>query len=64
MVGALAITAYWPIVNLFILIFAKDLPGFNFTDFASYIIVLSLITLYGLWGMWYVYKNRNTLVLE
>jgi len=62
--GALAITAYWPIVNLFILYFAKDLPGFNFTDFTTYTIVLSIITIYGLWGMWYIYWNRKTLSIE
>ena len=64
MVGALAITAYWPIVNLFFLYFAKDLPGFNFTDFVSYTIVLSLISIYGLWGMWYIYRNGITLSIE
>ena len=64
MVGALAITAYWPIVNLFFLYFAKDLPGFNFTDFVSYTIILSLISVYGLWGMWYIYRNRITLSIE
>ena len=64
MLGALAITAYWPIVNLFFLYFAKDLPGFNFTDFVSYTIVLSLISIYGLWGMWYIYRNGITLSIE
>ena len=64
MVSALAITAYWPMVSIFLLLYARGTPGFNFTDFASYAIVLTLITLYGLWGLWYLYKNRKILVNE
>jgi len=64
MVSALAITAYWPMVSIFLLLYSRGTPGFNFTDFASYTIVLILITLYGLWGLWYLYKNRKILVNE
>ena len=64
MVSALAITAYWPMVSIFLLLYARGTPGFNFTDFASYAIMLTLITLYGLWGLWYLYKNRKILVNE
>jgi len=64
MVSALAITAYWPMVSIFLLLYARGTPGFNFTDFASYMIVLIPITLYGLWGLWYLYKNRKILVNE
>ena len=55
MIGALAITAYWPIVNIFFLCFASGLPGFYFTDYLSYTIVLSIIAIYGLSGLWYLY---------
>ena len=64
MTSALAITAYWPMVCIFFLLYARGTPGFNFTDFASYTIMLTLITLYGLWGLWYLYKNRKILVNE
>lgn len=64
MVSALAITAYWPMVSIFLLLYARGTPGFNFTNFASYTIMLTLITLYGLWGLWYLYKNRKILVNE
>ena len=64
MIGALAITAYWPMVNLFFVYFATGLPGFNFIDYITYTIVLSLITIYGIWGMWYIYCNRKTLSIE
>ncbi len=56
MIGAMGITAYWPMVSLFFLIFAKNIPGFNFTDYTSYTILLVVITVYGLWGLWYLYK--------
>ena len=60
--GALAITAYWPVVNLFFLYYAKGLPGFYFTDYFSYTIILSFITCYGLWGLWYIYTNNHWLL--
>ena len=64
MVGALGITAYWPMVSIFLLLFAKGTPGFNFTSFTSYTILLSIFTLYGLWGISYLYKNREKFVNE
>ena len=60
--GALAITAYWPLVCLFFLFFAKGSPGFNFSSYLSYTIILVSITLYGLWGLWYLYKNYELLL--
>jgi len=64
MAGAMGITAYWPMVSIFFMLFAKDTPGFNFTDFTSYTIILTVITFYGLWGLWYLYKNKNILMLK
>lgn len=57
--GALAITAYWPVVALSTLYFAKGTPGWKFNDYTSYTILLSLITFYGVWGMFYLYKTRR-----
>ena len=59
MFGALAITAYWPIVCLSTVYFAKGAPGWNFTNYASYTILLSLIALYGIWGMWFLLKRSR-----
>ena len=64
MVGALGITAYWPMVIIFLLLFARGTPGFNFTNFTTYSILLTAFTLYGLWGLWYLYKNRKILAKE
>lgn len=64
MAGAMAITAYWPMVCLFLLIFAKGSPGFHFTDYASYAVLLSSFTLFGLWGFWYLYRNRKLLTSQ
>ena len=61
MVGALAITAYWPVVAFFALLFAKGAPGFKFADFTTYTLFLTPIFLFGLWGSWYLYKNRTIL---
>ncbi len=64
MASALAITAYWPMVCIFFLLFAKGTVGFNFTNFISYTIMLTLITLYGLWGLWYLCTHRKVLANE
>lgn len=62
MIGAMAITVYWPIVTLSTVFFAKGAPEWHFTDYRSYSILLSLIALYGIWGFWFLYKNRENLV--
>ena len=61
MFGAMAITAYWPMVCLFILVYSRGLSGFHFTEYGVYSIVLSLITIFGLWGQWYLYKRIKSL---
>ena len=62
MAGALAITAYWPMVTIFLLLFARGTPGFNFTNFTSYGILLIAFTIYGIWGLWYLYSHRKRLI--
>ena len=62
MTGALGITAYWPVVCIFFLLFARGAPGFNFTNFASYTILLTGFTVYGLWGLWYLYENHRIIL--
>jgi hypothetical protein len=62
MIGALGITAYWPMVCLFILIMTKGLPEFHFNSFIEYTVVLSLFTIYGIWGIGYLYKNYKELI--
>lgn len=62
MLGAMAVTVYWPIVGLSTVFFAKGAPGWHFTDYTSYSILLSIIALYGIWGFWFLYKKRNVLV--
>lgn len=62
--GAFAITAYWPVVCLSLLLFARGAPGFSFNDFAAYSLLLGSIAFYGLWGLWYLYNNRKLLAPE
>jgi hypothetical protein len=62
MLGAMAVTVYWPVVSLSTVMFAKGATGWYFTDYRSYSIVLSLIALYGIWGFIFLYKNRKNLV--
>ncbi len=61
MSGAMAITAYWPVVNISLLYFAKGEKGFFFTNFLFYTILLISIAIIGLWGFLYIYKNREIL---
>jgi uncharacterized membrane protein YqaE (UPF0057 family) len=62
MAGALSITIYWPVVCLATLLFSENTPGFTFTDYTSYSIILSLISVYGFWGMIFLYKNRKEII--
>ncbi len=62
MFGALAITAYWPMMHIFYVLYAEGLPGFHFTEFTSFITTLIIITLYALWGMYYLYRNQKSLI--
>ena len=64
MIGAMAVTVYWPIVGLSTVFYAKGASGWYFTDYMSYSILLSLIAIYGIWGLWYLYKSRAKLVQE
>jgi len=64
LIGAMAITAYWPVVCLATLFYAKGASGWSFSDYTTYTIVLSLIAIYGIWGFWYLVKNRETMVKE
>ncbi len=62
--GAFAITAYWPIVCLFIILFGNKLPDFNYVNLTYIIIALISFAIYGIWGMWYIYKNQKLLLKE
>ena len=62
MVGALAVTVYWPIVHLFAIYAGKTSMSLSPEKYTSYSIILPLIALYGLWGIWFLYKNQKILV--
>ncbi len=62
MAAVFGITAYWPLVTIFFLLFARNVPGFNFSAWTTYLIMLVAISIYGLWGLWYVYTRRQRLV--
>ena len=62
MFGALAITAYWPMVCLYALFVDRIAITLTPDKYLSYSILLPLITVYGLWGMWYILKSQKQLV--
>ena len=64
MIGALAITIYWPMVSLPTLFYAKGTDGWRFSDYTSYTILLSLITAYGAWGLWYLFTREKDLLTK
>ncbi|MFC1767294.1 hypothetical protein ACFLZ2_01920 [Candidatus Margulisiibacteriota bacterium] len=57
MFGALAVTAYWPMVCLYAVFADRNAIKLMPDKYISYSIILPLITIYGLWGMWYLYKR-------
>ncbi len=62
MVGALAVTVYWPIVHLFAIFIGRDAMNLMPEKYISFSIFLPIIILYGLWGIWFLYKNQNKLL--
>ena len=59
MFGSLAISVYWPIVNLSAVYLGKDELALSPDKYISFAVILPLIVLYGLWGMWYLYRHQN-----
>jgi hypothetical protein len=64
MFGALAITAYWPMVCLFTVFIGKGAINLSPEKYTSFSILLPSISLYGLWGIWYLYKNQNIIYTQ
>ncbi len=62
MVGALAVTVYWPLVNLYAILAGRDAMNIRPEKYTTYPIILSLVAIYALWGIWYLYKNQDRLV--
>ena len=58
MFGALAITAYWPMVCLYAVFVDRIAITLTPDKYISYSILLPLITIYGIWGMWYITKSK------
>jgi hypothetical protein len=61
MFGALAITAYWPIVCLYAVLVDRAAITLAPDKYVSYAILLPLISIYGLWGMWLIHKRRENI---
>jgi hypothetical protein len=64
MFGALAITVYWPVVNLYAVYAGRDVLALSHDKYVAYSMLLPLIAFYGLWGMIFLYRNRERLVRE
>ena len=62
MLGSLAISTYWPVVNLAAIYIGRDELSLIPEKYISYSIILPIITIYGLWGMWFLCKNFDQLV--
>lgn len=59
MLSSLAISTYWPIVNLSAIYFGRNEMALDPGKYVSFSIILPLITLYGFWGIWYLHKHQN-----
>lgn len=62
MMAAMGVTAYWPLVCLSFLYFAKGAEGFRFTAYGAYTTLLLTIVTIGIAGMCYLYTQRARLV--
>lgn len=62
--GAMAITAYWPAVCLVSILIGKGVMNLRPDKYASFSVLLPLISVYGLWGIWFIYGNWNRLLKD
>lgn len=62
MFGALAITAYWPLVHLYTMYIGKNAFELSPEKYVYYPIFFLLLVIYSLWSMWFLYKKRDGLV--
>jgi len=59
MFGALAITAYWPLVCLYAGLSDRVAITLTSDKYISYSVMLPLIAIYGLWGMGYIINLKK-----
>ena len=59
MFGALAITAYWPLVCLYSVLSNRVAISLTPEKYTSYSVMLPLIAIYGIWGMWYILNLKR-----
>lgn len=59
MFGALAITAYWPLVCLYAVLSDRVAITLTPEKYTSYSVMLPLIAIYGIWGMWYIINLKK-----
>lgn len=59
MIGALAITVYWPVVHLYAIFVGREHLNLSLEKYQSYLILLPLISIYGLWGLWYLSREKT-----
>lgn len=64
MIGSLAISAYWPVINLTVIYLGKNEINLPPEKYISFSILLPLITIYGLWGLWYLYRHNPHATLK
>jgi hypothetical protein len=62
--GALAITAYWPVVCLYTIFVGKGAINLRPDKYTVFSIILIPISIYGIWGMWFIYRNWNRLLKD
>ena len=62
MFGALAITAYWPLVHVYTMYIGKSAFELSPEKYVYYPILFALLVIYSLWGMWFLYRERDVLV--
>ena len=62
MFASLAVSVYWPIINLTVIYLGEDEMTLQPDKYVAFPVVLILIIIYGLWGMKYLYKHQESLI--
>ena len=62
MFASLAVSVYWPIVNLTVIYIGRDAMILHPDKYVTFPIVLILVIIYGCWGMLYLFKHQKSLL--
>ncbi len=60
--AVMGISAYWPVVSVFMLIFLRGVPGYTLVPGLEMWLVMAIYFAFGVWGLFYLILRGDRLV--